>query len=125
MSRSLTLRRKISPSYVTLWKTLSIIAVLSVAVLGIWKVAHQVVSEVFAVETLEKRFERIAAKYTTIDVGIVAQDVSSGDSASIQATKPFRAASTTKLLTASLYLRQVDQQKATLDDLIGPYPAWR
>jgi beta-lactamase class A len=73
--------------------------------------------------TLEPQLADIAQQNPDIDLGVALTDVASGVSASVQATQPFRAASTTKLVTAIYYLQQVEAGHRQLSELIGPRTA--
>jgi beta-lactamase class A len=67
--------------------------------------------------TLEQQLSSLASG-SSVDVGIAALDLNTGESLSIKGDTPFPMASTVKVAIAALYLSQVDHGRKTLDDTI-------
>jgi len=55
----------------------------------------------------------------SVDVGIAALDLNTGETVSIKGNTPFPMASTVKVAVAALYLAQVDHGRRSLDDTIN------
>jgi beta-lactamase class A len=68
---------------------------------------------------VEQRWRQVSVNYPTVSVSIELRDLDSSLLAAINQTTPRRAASTTKIITASYFLRQVEQGRLSLDQSLG------
>jgi beta-lactamase class A len=68
---------------------------------------------------LQAKLEQTIADYSGLDISISLTDLSSGREYHYGETASFAAASVSKLLTASLYLHQVEQGQRSLDDAVA------
>lgn len=98
-----------------------ILSLILVVVLGWWvwqsldKNEVKAMSPAFSPLEVEEAWQQIILQYSGIGVGAEVWDVATGTRASINALEPFRAASTTKMLTASYLMHLVDQGDWQLD----------
>ena len=72
----------------------------------------------FDVSALEQKIDEIIAKYPTMQIGVAFSDLKSSTEVHAGIQEPYVAASTTKLLTAALYLKQVEEGKHSLDEIV-------
>lgn len=72
---------------------------------------------------VQARWQRIAEQYPKVTVSAELRDVRTGLTATMDASTPYRAASTTKMIAASYFLNQVEQDKRSLDEPLGNFTA--
>lgn len=70
-------------------------------------------------EHLEAKFDALAQEHSDIDIGIVAQDLSTGKQATLNPDLQFFAASTAKIITALTYYHQAQEGSVNLDQAMG------
>ncbi|HSX27951.1 MAG TPA: serine hydrolase [Candidatus Saccharimonadales bacterium] len=72
-----------------------------------------------AIATLNSQITGLLAQHPELDMSVSVTDIANHQSYHYGESAPFVAASTAKLLTASLYLHQVEAGQVDLDDLVG------
>lgn len=73
----------------------------------------------FDAKALGDKLALIGAKYPNLDIGVSVINVNGGQKQTYGETAPFIGASTTKVLTAIVYLHQVEYGKVSLNDKIN------
>lgn len=73
--------------------------------------------------TLDTEMARILKQYPTMDVSIAITDLENGKAYQYGKTEAFEAASTTKVLTAAMYLHEVERETFTLNQNIAGFSA--
>jgi beta-lactamase class A len=116
-------RRHEKHNRIFLWITIGVVILLSVIFVWYHVQTPSKPKVAFTALTLEKNLEAIRQKYPDITIGVGVIDPSSHTIASVNGLTAFRAASTTKLFTATLFLHQVEMQQQSLSQLLGIYPA--
>lgn len=81
--------------------------------------AANVPAKQFDAKALGDKLTLIGAKYPNLDIGVSVININSGQQQTYGETAPFIGASTTKVLTAIVYLHQVEQGQVTLNDKIN------
>ena len=72
---------------------------------------------------MASQINQVIQSYPGMDIGVAIQDLNSGKSYHYGVSEPFLAASVSKLLTATLFLHQVEQGQQTLSEPVGGYTA--
>lgn len=77
----------------------------------------------FDASKLPDAIKTVLAEYPEVTTSVTFLDINSGALVDVEGDRPFTAASTSKLVTAGLFLNQVADGKATMSQKIGSWPA--
>ena len=75
-----------------------------------------------SIDDAQEPINGIIASHPDYDIGVSLVDIESGDTLDLGKQTPFTAASTTKLLTAALTMREVEKERLTLDKKLEGSP---